>query len=156
MKIVIVAVLLTLVACRGEDDSGSRARDGTPDGDGSSGSAKSYSLTGTVSNPFSTAQSGRLVAGIVPRALFVPPIKCSTFAAKDDRTAVTLPASYSLQGLVAGNYVLAALVIDGATAEAPFAAYGVTVESDGVHYNSPVPTSTIDLVIQGTVAYDCP
>jgi hypothetical protein len=152
-------ILLAAAACGGGSDDavgGSETDSGAQNGSGGSGSSASFSLTGTVSNPLTNIQTGRLVAGVIPRTMFVPPIKCTSFVVKDDRAGVSLPAPYSLQNLVAGDYVLAALLIDGTSTDAQFAAYGVTVERDGVHYNSPMPTPTMDLVIQGTVAYDCP
>lgn len=137
---------LAMVACTGRDP----ARDSAP--------SVLFVLGGSVSDPAAMHSGVRVIVGLAPPSNTTGTIRCADFLATSDRADQTLPSPYEFDvrdGLPIGNYTLVALLLP-ATGRAPYALYPVTLDTEGIHYHSPDSTSTIDIVIQGTVTYDCP
>lgn len=118
------------------------------DGDGSTGSGSDaptvfVEATGTVSNPVSPAQSGRLIVGVAKAADVSQQIVCNKLLVKFEKNPTTLPSAFQLQRVPAGDLVLVALLIDGSgKPQMPGAAYEVTADVSGVRFkNAPVGSS---------------
>jgi hypothetical protein len=150
-----VVIIILCVACSSTPTSGTGS-DSSDNGDSSS--TPLFGLRGTVSNPLSSAQAGRLVVGVGRSADIADVVDCSVFIVKDEAAAATLPATYELAGTVpAGELSLIALLIDDPTsARVLIAPYAISVDAKGVHYNSPASITTLDIAMQGTTAYACP
>lgn len=147
------ALVAFVISCGSpSDDAGD---DVGSQGSGSD-AASQISLVGRVTNPTNTVQRGRMIVGLARHQSLGPPIACSGFVVHDDQQDVVLPAFYALEHVPLGQYVLVALLVDGTSSDAPFAGYAVDVQADGVHYNSTIAASSIDLVMQGATSYVCP
>jgi hypothetical protein len=91
----------------------------------------------------------------MPAANVTGTTSCSSFLLRSDTPNATLPVSYELNGLAsAGTYLVVALLI-GTGERALIAPYAVSLDTTGLHYNSPEPVTELNLVMQGTSAYDC-
>jgi hypothetical protein len=121
-------------------------------------STKTFPLSGLVDDSLIPVQTPiRVVVGVATPAALGQKVDCSKLVVRSDAVAPTLPASYSLDGVPEGEYILAALLIDGSgSAMAPGTTYDLLVEADGIHRGVGGPTSVIDIAIQGTLSYDCP
>jgi hypothetical protein len=148
--------VLALAACGGDDSSDSTGQNPSGGAPGGSGTTPQAELTGSVTNPVTASQHGRLIVGIMPNAQFSSPISCNALVVRDERSGVSLPNVYDLHQIPLGSYLLVAVLVDPSSLTAPFAAYPISVETDGIHYKSPAATSSVDLIMQGSSSYECP
>jgi len=148
------------VACAAGCSSGGGGSAGTSGSDaagsGSGVTFSQFSLSGSVSDSLATLTNVRVVVGVARPSDLPQAIYCERLLVHDDHMAPALPTSYSLSQLPYGNLTLVALVLPSQTSKAPYAAYPLTVDNEGVHYLSPMTTTKVDLSIQGTAPYECP
>jgi hypothetical protein len=145
MRSTMLAVL-AIAACGGDNGDGD---DAPP--------LPVVSAMGTVTNPVSGVQSGRLIVGVGRVADLPQRIVCSKLLAKFEEPAATLPATFQLDNVpVTTDLVLVAIVIDGSGAtQMPGASYSIVVDTTKVRFATR-PDDPLDIVMQGTIGFDCP